>query len=195
MGIPLSRRFQTGTFSLASGKMQKLSLREEAKARLSISDLRLTIEICFLHNRQPQIVNRRLPDALYLIRHPLFVGAPPGIRPVGASMEDGFNPADIAFFDLKELCELPGPIDLFMVEKAESENNPALSIDVFLETSAVARAFTCLLPKCHRQQRYKNQYREKSHSHGIPPSRWKIHKRVTISGFLRDHHTSGGRFD
>jgi hypothetical protein len=43
-------------------------------------------------------------------------------------MEHGFNPADIALFDLKQLRNLPGPIDLFMIEKSESKNDTAFSI-------------------------------------------------------------------
>ena len=43
-------------------------------------------------------------------------------------MEDGFNPADISLFNFEEFGELPSPVDLFMIEKAESEGNAAFAI-------------------------------------------------------------------
>ena len=35
-----------------------------------------------------------LSNALYLIRHPLFIGAPTGVHPVGAPVKQRLNPAD-----------------------------------------------------------------------------------------------------
>ncbi len=43
-------------------------------------------------------------------------------------MKDGLNPADLPLSDLEQFCNLPGPIDLHMIEKTECEDNPALPI-------------------------------------------------------------------
>lgn len=43
-------------------------------------------------------------------------------------MKDGLDAADFSFFDLEQLGKLPGPIDLFMIEKAECEDDSAFSI-------------------------------------------------------------------
>ncbi len=67
------------------------------------------------------ICQSSLSYVLNRFRHSLFIGAPAGVHPVGASMEYGFNPPDLAFFNFEQLRELPCPIDLLMVEKAKSE--------------------------------------------------------------------------
>jgi hypothetical protein len=43
-------------------------------------------------------------------------------------VEDCFNPADISFFDLEQLCELPGPVQSVMVEETKGEDNAALAV-------------------------------------------------------------------
>jgi hypothetical protein len=69
-----------------------------------------------------------LSNTLYLIRHPLFIGAPSGVHAIGTSVKNCLYPADIAFFYPKELRDLPGPVQVVMVEKAECENNAAFPV-------------------------------------------------------------------
>jgi hypothetical protein len=40
----------------------------------------------------------QLSNTLYLVRHPLLIGAPAGVHPIRASVKKGLNPADIAVF-------------------------------------------------------------------------------------------------
>ena len=77
-------------------------------------------------------------DALYLLGHALLIGAPSGIHPVGASEEYGLYTADLAIFNLEQLRDLPGPVDLDMIKKAESEGNSAFA--VYRDVAAVADA-------------------------------------------------------
>src|SRR6185437_5856427 len=72
---------------------------------------------------------RPLPDDLWLIRNALLVSAPAGIDAIGSPVEDRFDAADLAVLDLEELSELPGPVDVLMVEEGKGEDNAVLAID------------------------------------------------------------------
>ena len=43
-------------------------------------------------------------------------------------MKDRLNLADFAVFNFKQLGNLPSPIDVYMIEKAESEDDSSLTI-------------------------------------------------------------------
>ena len=43
-------------------------------------------------------------------------------------MKDCLNPADQSVFYFKKLGDLPGPIDLLMIEKAESKDDASFTI-------------------------------------------------------------------
>ena len=44
-------------------------------------------------------------------------------------MEDRLDTANLAVFNLEELAELPRPVDLFVIEEREGEDDPAFAID------------------------------------------------------------------
>ncbi len=54
--------------------------------------------------------------------------APSGVHPVRASVENCFNASDLAFFDFKQLCELPGPIDLHVIEETKGKDNSTFTV-------------------------------------------------------------------
>jgi hypothetical protein len=44
-------------------------------------------------------------------------------------MEERFDPANHAVLDLEQLGDLPGPVDLFVIEEAEGEHDAPLAVD------------------------------------------------------------------
>ena len=77
-----------------------------------------------------------LSNRLYLIRHSLFIGAPPGVHPVRASVVDGLNSADIALLNPEQFGDMPGPVQHVMVEEAERERYSAFPVHGYESTVA-----------------------------------------------------------
>src|SRR5690242_14000099 len=72
------------------------------------------------------VMHDYLSDDLRLVRNPLLIRAPARVDAVGRAVEHGFDAAYLAVFDLEELAELPGPVDLLVIEEAEREHDAAL---------------------------------------------------------------------
>src|SRR6187402_3489427 len=77
-------------------------------------------------------------NVLNVLAPALLVSAPARAHSVRPADEDRLDPADLVALDLEQLAQLPGPVDVAVVEGGEREHDPALTVD--RDEAAVADA-------------------------------------------------------
>src|SRR6187402_530864 len=68
-------------------------------------------------------------NVLNVLAPALLVSAPARAHSVRPADEDRLDPADLVALDLEQLTQLPGPVDVAVVEEGEREHDPALAVD------------------------------------------------------------------
>ena len=69
-----------------------------------------------------------LADILQFTGHALLVSTPARINTKRRTVKDSLDAPDLTILDLKQLGELPGPVDAVMIEEAKSKDDPLLLV-------------------------------------------------------------------